>query len=118
MPYLEPLAIEADDKLNRLFIEWSDGHTTEHDIEHLRWLCPCAECKGEWGDPGKLAYTKELTPQQTELTDVHPVGRYGLTPVWADGHSTGIYTYEYLRKNCECPACLAKRALEEAAATP
>ena len=30
-------------------------------------------------------------------------------PFWADGHKTGIYTYDYLRKNCECADCLAAR---------
>lgn len=113
MKIIEPLSIEAEDATNTLFIAWSDGHTTQHAIGHLRWLCPCAECKGEWGRPGMLSQVRELSPQQTMLTDVRPVGRYALAPIWADGHDTGFYPYEYLRKNCECPACVAARAKEE-----
>jgi len=68
---------------------------TSFDVR-LRRLCPCAECKGEWGQPGKLDANPELTPQQTELGDMRPVGRYALMPIWADGHNTGIYSWEWL----------------------
>jgi hypothetical protein len=34
------------------------------------------------------------------------VGNYALAFAWSDGHSTGIYTFEYLRKLCPCPQCL------------
>tara|TARA_B110000263_G_C15228387_1_gene473361 strand:- start:327 stop:500 length:174 start_codon:yes stop_codon:yes gene_type:complete len=30
-------------------------------------------------------------------TAIHYVGRYAIQLVWSDGHSTGIYTFEYLR---------------------
>jgi len=110
MAYLEPRAVEADDATQTVYIEWSDDHTSRHGITHLRWLCPCAECRGEWGAPGVLDHTETLTPEQTELTDVRQVGRYALMPIWGDGHNSGIYTYEYLRKNCECEECVARRA--------
>jgi DUF971 family protein len=103
MNNLSPLGIEAEDATNTLFISWSDGHTSEHNIDHLRWLCPCAECKGEFGIPGKLSAPQTLRPEQTRLDDVRPVGRYALQPIWGDGHNTGLYTFDYLRANCECP---------------
>tara|TARA_B110000438_G_scaffold277633_1_gene300442 strand:- start:720 stop:863 length:144 start_codon:yes stop_codon:yes gene_type:complete len=31
-------------------------------------------------------------------TAIHYVGRYAIQFVWSDGHSTGIYTFEYLRE--------------------
>jgi DUF971 family protein len=40
----------------------------------------------------------KFTPEQTTLKEVFPVGRYGLTPEWGDGHDTGIYTFKLLRK--------------------
>ena len=110
MNNVEPQAIELDDKTHRVYITWSDGHTGEHNVEHLRWLCPCAECRGEWGQPGRLDVTPRLTPAEIQLDDVRPVGRYALQPVWGDGHSTGLYTYDYLRANCECPTHLAPGA--------
>ncbi len=102
---IEPLGLEADDAGHSLAITWSDGHTSRHDFSRLRRLCPCAECKGEWGMPGTMTATRELSADQIDLVDLRPVGRYGLTPVLGDGHSTGIYTYNYLRENCECPEC-------------
>ena len=59
----------------------------------------------EGGAPGMLAQVQQLTPRQTEMVDLREVGRYGLTPIWADGHQTGIYTYRALRGMCQCPAC-------------
>jgi DUF971 family protein len=37
------------------------------------------------------------------------VGRYGVQVYWNDGHSSGIYTFSYLREFCPCAECLAKR---------
>jgi len=98
MNTLSPLAVEAEDATNTLYITWSDGHISQHAFEHLRWLCPCAECKGEWGQPGKLHTTRTLRPEQTRLEDVRPIGRYALQPVWGDGHNTGLYSFDYLQK--------------------
>ena len=117
MNFLEPVALEADDTTDTLAITWSDGHVSRHEFEHLRWLCPCAECKGEWGAPGRLASTAALTPEQTRLEDLRPVGRYALMPFWADGHKTGIYTFDYLRENCECPDCVAARDAAQSSST-
>src|SRR3954447_5009869 len=107
-----PLGVQAEEASQILFIEWSDGHTTQYPIVWLRWQCPCALCRGEMGVPGRLDHVKELSPQETELTDVQPVGRYALMPFWADGHHDGIYTYEYLRANCHCAACTEARGHE------
>ncbi len=52
---------------------------------------------------------QRLNVEETTLVNVVPVGRYGLTPVWEDGHKTGIYTYEKLRASCECDECQATR---------
>ncbi len=102
---LEPVDIEVHVDQRLMRIAWSDGHQAVYSFEYLRWRCPCAECAGEGNRPGVLAQTSQLTPQQTEMVDLRPVGRYGLTPVWADGHQTGIYTYRALRTMCQCAAC-------------
>jgi DUF971 family protein len=104
---LEPVDVEVHVDQRQLRVAWSDGHAAVYDFEFLRWQCPCAECRGEGGAPGKLARTTALNPQQTEIVDLRVVGRYGFTPVWADGHQTGIYTYRALRALCQCPACAA-----------
>jgi DUF971 family protein len=93
----EPNAITADVDARFVRIEWTDGVESVYDFERLRWACPCATCRGEGGRPGMLDHTARLTPEQAELVDIQQVGRYAIMPIWADGHSTGIYTYPYLR---------------------
>ena len=94
----EPSTITADVDTGVVRIEWTDGHESIYDVERLRWACPCATCRGEMGRPGMLDQIDRLTPEQIELVDIQQVGRYAIMPVWADGHSTGIYTYQYLRE--------------------
>jgi DUF971 family protein len=33
------------------------------------------------------------------------VGNYAVSFTWADGHSTGIYSFRLLRHLCPCDAC-------------
>ena len=95
---LEPTEITADRATRALVIRWGDGTTSEIGFEALRWACPCAICKGEGGQPGVLQFTRELTPEQTEMIDLRGVGMYAISPVWKDGHDTGIYPYGQLRR--------------------
>jgi DUF971 family protein len=98
---VEPHSVVMEAATNRLFIEWSDGLTTQYPIEWLRWQCPCALCRGEMGVPGRLDHVKTLSRQETELVDVQPIGRYAVMPFWADGHHDGIFTYQWLRANSQ-----------------
>jgi DUF971 family protein len=100
-----PLSFVLDEEKRELYLSWSDGHESEHHWEQLRWACPCAWCAGEAGTPGMLQSKKSLTREETTLVNLEPVGRYGLTPIWEDGHRTGIFTYERLRALCECEQC-------------
>jgi DUF971 family protein len=104
-----PLKIHADRAAATLAIEWADGHATVYDFTALRWLCPCAYCRGEAGLPGWLDSAPVLTPEQTRMTDIHLVGNYAVSPHWGDGHSTGFYTFNLLRDRCPCPECTARR---------
>ncbi len=104
-----PLKIHADRAAATLAIDWADGHATVYDFTALRWLCPCAYCRGEAGMPGWLDSAPTLTAEQTRMTDIHLVGNYAVSPHWGDGHSTGFYTYRLLRDRCPCAACAARR---------
>jgi DUF971 family protein len=44
-------------------------------------------------------------PSSLERVNVGPVGNYALQFEWSDGHNTGIYSFEYLRKLCPCSQC-------------
>ncbi len=104
-PATSPLEITRDAANRRLLVRWADGHESAYDWEYLRWRCPCAHCSGEWGMPGELAVIQELRPEQTELMDLDLVGRYAISLVWRDSHSTGIYTFRMLRSICPCEQC-------------
>jgi DUF971 family protein len=107
--YLTPARIHADRPGHTLEIEWADGHLTRYDFTTLRWMCPCAYCRGEAGMPGWLDSAPTLTDEQVTLTDLQLVGSYALAPTWADGHHTGYYAFDRLREECPCPEDVARR---------
>jgi DUF971 family protein len=104
-----PAKIHVDRGAGTLTIEWQDGHTSTYDAIGLRWLCPCAFCRGEMGMPGWLDSGPSLTADQTRLVDLHLIGSYALAPEWADGHHTGYYPFTMLRDRCPCAACTGRR---------
>jgi len=108
--YLVPVRIHADRAARELQIGWADGHETRYDFVTLRWLCPCAFCRGEMGMPGWLDSKPTLSEAQTTLSSMELVGSYAVAPTWADGHHTGFYTFQRLREECPCPEDTAKRA--------
>jgi DUF971 family protein len=110
-----PVSIHADRGAGTVSIVWDDGHETAYDTTTLRWLCPCAFCRGEAGMPGWLDSGPTLTPDQTRLTDMTMVGGYAIAPTWADGHHTGYYTFTMLRDRCPCEICSSRRAGEAVA---
>jgi len=82
-----------------LAIAWSDGVESYFDLERLRRACPCAVCGGEPDVMGKVIRpNNEYTPASFELRGYDFVGGYGLQLRWQDGHSTGIYSFDYLRR--------------------
>ena len=99
-----PVRIHADREARTLRIEWTDGHVSTFDFELFRWLCPCAYCRGEAGQPGWLDSNPTLTVEQTRLVSIEPVGGYAIAPTWGDGHHPGFYAYTALRAHCPCPA--------------
>lgn len=107
-----PVRIHADRAAGTLAIEWADGHRTTYQALALRWLCPCAFCRGEAGQPGWLDSRPELTAEQTRLVDVQLVGQYAVAPLWGDGHHTGYYTYALLRDRCPCDDDARRRVRE------
>jgi DUF971 family protein len=113
MAQIAPASIHADRGAGRLEIGWPDGHQTAYDTTTLRWLCPCAFCRGEAGMPGWLDSAPTLTAEQTRLVDVVLVGGYAIAPTWGDGHHTGYYTYALLRDRCQCPECSGLRSAGE-----
>jgi ATP-binding protein involved in chromosome partitioning len=78
-----------------LSVLWEDGHRNDFDIRDLRLACHCAACVEEMsGRP--LLDPKSVRPDVTPRT-ITSVGNYAITISWNDGHSSGIYSFEYLR---------------------
>lgn len=97
VPPPTPVRFDYDEAGHALVVEWSDAATLPIPFAVLRRACPCAVCQGEFGRPGRFAVKPQLDPGEDELADISLVGLYGLNAVWADGHNTGIYTFETLR---------------------
>lgn len=84
---------------NELAIKWPDGVENFIPLEKLRRSCPCAGCKGETDILGNVYKSPEATlpPTAFQLVRIAGVGGYAIQPVWADGHATGIFSFEYLK---------------------
>lgn len=93
-----PTGVDLDRTAQILTIEWDDGATTRFEGRTLRWACPCAECRGELGEPGKLDRAEALPAAEERADSVWLVGQYALGISFESGHATGIYTFEYLRR--------------------
>ena len=85
---------------DELAVKWDDGLESFVRLETLRRHCPCAGCKGEVDVMGQLhkGPDRPLTRASFQLVRLERVGGYALQPVWADGHSSGIFSFEYLRR--------------------
>lgn len=82
-----------------LAIEWNDGRESYIKLNLLRRSCPCASCGGEPDVLGNISRPNvSYTAQSFELRGWELVGGYALQPRWGDGHRTGIYSYQYLRR--------------------
>ena len=88
-----------------LAIKWSDGGESYIRLEKLRRACPCAGCKGEMDVMGNLYKSpdKPFTAKAFDLQRIDSVGSYAIQPAWADGHATGIYAFDYLRRLAAMP---------------
>jgi DUF971 family protein len=83
-----------------LRLTWSDGHAADYDYDTLRGWCPCAGCQGH-----TLTIRFQPPPQPVQPETIKPVGHYAISILWSDGHGTGIYRFELLRRICPCGRC-------------
>lgn len=97
-------------------ISWADGHSSHFDFIYLRDHCPCANCKDERSKkseveraitaPASGAAVLPLFKPKPKARHAEVIGRYAIQLEFTDGHSAGIYSYDYLRMICPCPECL------------
>jgi DUF971 family protein len=86
-----------------LAVKWDDGGESFIPLEKLRRSCPCAGCKGETDIMGNVYKNpgQKFSPPAFHLKQIISVGGYAIQPVWADGHATGIFSFDYLRRVAE-----------------
>jgi DUF971 family protein len=103
---LRPTGLKAPHGATTLQINWADGHRCTYPHRILRGYCPCAGCQGH---TGRIRF---VPPGNLELRDIERVGNYAVGFVWGDGHSSGIFSFVYLRKLCDLLHQHGEAALE------
>ena len=103
----------AISKSTGIKIDWVDHHHSDYELPYLRDACPCATCTGAHGtEPERSNYSKqELFPMYKptlRMNSVEPVGQYAIRIHWSDGHSSGIYSFDHLRRICPCDQCRSR----------
>lgn len=96
-----------------LEIDWKDGHRSQWSFVWLRNACPCATCheerEAQGREPGapktKAATLLPMYQAPARPESAAPVGNYAISFQWNDGHASGIYSWDYLRRHCQCAEC-------------
>ena len=96
--------VHMDLKKDRgLTIEWADGTTSYYTIAWLRRYSPSAEARQLREEMKRnpltvlpASATRHAGPIEADGAEM--VGNYGLRIRFNDGHSTGIYSWAYLRE--------------------
>ncbi|MBK1830738.1 DUF971 domain-containing protein [Verrucomicrobiaceae bacterium R5-34] len=84
---------------NELALSWGDGQENFISLKKIREHCPCAVCQGEPDALGRVVKpTVHHTERSFQLIRLQQVGGYALQLFWADGHNSGIYTFDLLRQ--------------------
>lgn len=85
---------------NSLSVKWNDESVSEIPLTKLRDECPCVNCKGE--SVIFESYIPIKSPFKAagyyEIDKIETVGNYAVSVKWKDGHDTGIYSWDILRK--------------------
>lgn len=75
-----------------LEIEYEDGRSFKLPFEFMRVYSPSAEVRGH----GAGQETLQAGKRAVTINGLQPIGHYAVQPLFSDGHSSGIYSWEYL----------------------
>jgi DUF971 family protein len=87
-----PTGITLHQKSRVLEIVFSDNRSFRLPYEYLRVFSPSAEVRGH--GPGQEVL--QVGKRAVDIRALEPVGSYAVQPQFSDGHSTGIYSWDYL----------------------
>jgi DUF971 family protein len=77
-------------------VRWDDGKESHFPPVWLRARCPCAGCVEEWS--GERVVGEAQVKPDVRAHNLESVGRYAVRIDWSDGHTSGIYSWDYLFK--------------------
>ena len=87
-----PQALTVHGQSRVLEVAFADGAVYRIPFELMRVYSPSAEVRGH--GPGQE--TLQTGKREVGLTSLEPVGNYGVQPTFSDGHSSGIFSWDYL----------------------
>ena len=90
-PWPTELRLAKDRK--SLAVTFEGGESFTLPAEYLRVTSPSAEVQGHSPNERKTVPGK----RNVAILEVHPIGNYAVRLVFDDMHSTGIYSWDYLR---------------------
>jgi DUF971 family protein len=95
-PVVVDITVERE---RALVIEYDDGVVCEFPLRELRAACPCAACQG-WRQRGEVAWPRpgDGDGEGLRIEVAELAGAWGISLTWSDGHSTGIYPWDSLRR--------------------
>lgn len=111
MPQDIPTNIHLHQRTGVLEITW-DGQSCSLTAEYLRVHSPSAEVQGHSPDQAVLQTGK----RDVKIRAMEPQGHYAIRIEFSDGHDSGIYTWEYLRRLAREHDVLWQRYLDALAA--
>ena len=84
---------------SEIAIRWSDGSENFFPMERLRAFSPSAETAGEQDLLGhKIGGDDRTEFPGVRVTAWQYVGTYAVAFAFSDGHRTGIYSFDYLKR--------------------
>jgi DUF971 family protein len=84
---------------NTLALQWPNGEESFIEAPLLRTHSPSAENKGETDIFGQVSGGQAKTEYpDIKIIKVSTIGNYAIRILFSDGHSTGIYSWEYLHQ--------------------
>lgn len=93
-----PERIALEDGNATIVVGWPGGPEARLSAHALRDACPCAQCVDE--GTGKKTLDPATIPADIHVVAIEAVGNYAIKIAWSDGHDTGLYTWETLRRAC------------------
>lgn len=91
-----PSNIRAHQAAQALELVWDEARTDRVPYRTLRGMCPCASCRDEW--TGERLLDPATIREDLKLEGMEPVGNYAVRLSWNDGHSSGLYTWDFLKE--------------------